>query len=100
MTGLFSVLFGAIFAYIYYSTLNPEVTNIMYEMEIAKMEAKGAPPEQIDAAKGMMGFMFTPAMATLMQSVVGFLATVVLSLIIAIFYKRRTTELQSVPPTL
>jgi hypothetical protein len=100
LTGLFSALFGAIFAYIYFSFLNPEVTNFMYEMEIAKLEARGAPPEQIDAAEGMMRFMFSPAMATLIQGIVGFIATVVLSLIIAIFYKRRAAEIQGVPPAL
>jgi hypothetical protein len=100
LTGLFGALFGAIFTYIYFAFLNPEVTNIMYELEVSKMEARGTPPEQIDAAEGMMRFMFSPGMATLVQAIFGFVVIVVLSLIIAIFYKRRPATLQAEPPPL
>jgi hypothetical protein len=100
LTGLFSALFGAIFTYIYFAFLNPGVTNIMYEVELAKMEARGTPPEQIDAAEGMMRFMFSPGMATLVQTIVGIVVIVILSLIIAIFYKNRPAALQTEPPPL
>jgi hypothetical protein len=100
LTGLFSTLLGAIFAYIYLAFLNPEMPNVMYEMQIAKMEEKGTPPEQIEAAEGMMRTMLSPGVMTLFQSIVGFLWTVILSLIIAIFYKSRPATLQSEPPQL
>jgi hypothetical protein len=100
MTGLFSALFGAIFAYIYLAFLNPEMANVVHEMQVAKMEQKGLPPEQIEAAERMMRSMLSPGMMTLFQTIAGFLWTVGLSLIIAIFYKRRSATLQSEPPPL
>jgi hypothetical protein len=98
LTGLFSALFGAVFAYIYMAFLNPELGNIIYETQVAKMEAQGMPQEQIDAAERMMRMMMSPGMMTLFQTIAGFLWAVVLSLILAIFFRQRPASLQ--PPAL
>lgn len=100
LTGLFGALFGAIFAYIYLAFLNPELSDVMYDMQIAKMEDQGLPPEQIDGAKRIMRTMLSPGMMTLFQTFGGFLWTVGLSLIVAIFYKRRPVSLESEPSQL
>jgi hypothetical protein len=102
MTGLFSALFGAVFAYVYFAVLNPDMADVVYQMQVSKMEAKGMPSDRIDAAEQIMRKMLSPIMMTTFQTFFGFLWTVVLSLIIAIFYKRRPVggENLATPPTL
>lgn len=89
LTGLFAALFSAVFAYLYFGFINPGMTEVLYQAEVAKLEDKGLSPEQIDRAEQFMRKMLSPAIVTVFQSIGGFLITVVLSLIIAIFYKNR-----------
>lgn len=102
VTVLFSALFGAVFAYIYFAVLNPDMSDVIYETQVAKMEEKGMPADQIDQAEPIMRKMLSPVMMTVFQSVMGFISGVVLSLIVAIFYKRRSTEsgMPGSPPVL
>jgi hypothetical protein len=102
MTVLFSVLFGAVFAYIYFAVLNPEMSSVIYDTQIAKMEEQGVPASQIDQSEAIMRKMLSPVMMTVFQGVMGFISGVVLSLIVAIFYKRRSLEsgFSSPPPVL
>ena len=89
LTGLLAALFSAVFAYLYFAFINPGMTEVLYQAELAKLEAKGLSPEQIDRAEQFMRKMLSPGIVTVFQSIGGFLITVVLSLIIAIFYKNR-----------
>lgn len=66
---------------------------MIYETQVAQMQEKGMPADQIDRAEPIMRKMLAPVMMTVFQTVMGFISGVVLSLIIAIFYKRRSTEL-------
>lgn len=90
LTAVFATLLGAVFAYLYFAVINPSMTEVLYQTEVAKMEDKGLPPEQIDRAEQFMRKMLSPGIMTVFQSIGGFLVAVVLSLIVAIFYKNRT----------
>ena len=103
MTGLFSALIGVVFAYVYFVYLNPNMPEVIYQTQVAKMEAKGMSADQIERAEPMMRKMMSPVMMTAFQSIGGFVWTVLLSLIIAIFFRRRASgsELNpELPPAL
>jgi hypothetical protein len=89
LTGLVGALVGGIFAYLYFAFLNPHMGDVIYQVQVAKMEAKGMPTEQIEKAEPMMRKFMTPAMMTVFQSFFGFIWTVLLSLIVAIFFRKR-----------
>lgn len=89
LTAVVASLLGAVFAYLYFGLINPTMTDVLYQAEVAKMEDKGLSPEQIDRAEQFMRKMLSPGFMAVFQSIGGFLVTVVLSLILAIFYKKR-----------
>jgi hypothetical protein len=89
LTAVFASLLGAVFAYLYFAVINPTMTDVLYQAEVAKMEDKGVSPEQIDQAERFMRKMMSPGIMTIFQSIGGFLITVVISLIMAIFFKTR-----------
>ena len=61
LTALFATLFSAIFAYLYFGVINPGMTDLLFQAEVAKMEDKGVSPEQIDQAERFMRKMMSPA---------------------------------------
>jgi hypothetical protein len=102
LTGLFGALLGAVFAYIYFAFINPNMTEVIYQMQVAKMEEKGMSAEQIGNAESMMRKMMSPIMMTVFQTLMGIVWGVILSLIIAIFFRRRDIEVvgAETPPPL
>jgi hypothetical protein len=91
MTGLFASLIGIVFAYVYFAYINPQMSEVIYQVQAAKMEAKGMSADQIERAEPMMRKMMSPLMMTVFQTVVGFIWSVLLSLILAIFVRSRPT---------
>ncbi len=85
---LFSGLFSAVFVLIYGLVLNPEYHDLIYRMQLAKMEEKGVPPDQMDAAEPMMRLFSGPVFMALMAVIMSPIFGTLLSLIIAIFVKR------------
>ncbi|HTO04568.1 MAG TPA: DUF4199 domain-containing protein [Opitutus sp.] len=86
------------FAYVYFGFINPGMTELLFQAEVAKLENQGMSPEQIDRAEQFMREMVSPGVMTIFQSIGGFLITVVLSLIVAIFYKNRALAPSSGDP--
>lgn len=91
LTGLCGAVVGAVFAYIYFAIINPNISEVIYQMQVGKMTAKGMSGDQIEKAEPMMRKMMSPAIMTVFQSVMGFVWSVILSLIIAIFFKNRNS---------
>ena len=89
MTGLFASLFGMLTAYAYFAFVNPHMTDVIFQMQAAKMEAAGMSAARIESAEPMMRKMMSPLVLTLVQGFMGFCISVVLSLIIAIFFRER-----------
>jgi hypothetical protein len=89
LTALFGALFSAVFAYIYFAFLNPGMADVLYDMQVAKMEEQGSSTQQIESAEKMMRVMLSPAAMSIFQTISGFLMTTVIALVVAIFFKKR-----------
>ncbi|PTX97939.1 DUF4199 domain-containing protein [Opitutus sp. ER46] len=103
MTGLWAALFSAIVAFVYFVIVNPNFSETLHELQIASLVDKGMSQSQIDAAAPMMRKMSAPIPMTIMQTVFGFIWSVILALIIAIFFRKplRTAEVAvDAPPPL
>ncbi len=90
LTGLVASLLGVVTAYLYFAVINPGFGDMVLQAEMAKLEAKGIPSSAIAQAEGMIKFMTRPGVMLTMQAIVGFISAVVLSLILAIFFRHRT----------
>lgn len=99
LTSLFAALFGAVFAYIYFAMINPNMSDVVYQTQVAAMEAKGMTADRIEKAESFMRKMVSPPIMTVFQTMFGFVANVILSAIVAIFFRRRASE-ATLPPTL
>lgn len=89
LTGLFSTVFSTIVAYAYFSFINPGFSDLVFQAEVAKMEAAGAAQEQIDAASGIMRKMMSPGVMTVMQLFGGIVTSLLIALIVAIFFRKQ-----------
>ena len=89
LTALFGALFSAVFAYIYFAFLNPGMADVLYDMQMAKLEEQGSSSQQIEGAEKMMRMMLSPAVMSIFQTISGFLMTTVVALVVAIFFKNR-----------
>ncbi len=98
LTGLFSAFFGAIFAYCYFAFINPAMCDVILQVQLDAMEAKGMPAAQMERAEPMMRKWMSPPMMTVMQAATGFMMSTVLAAIVAIFFKRRDAVAVGVPP--
>ena len=99
LTGLFAGLFSAVFTYVYFAIINPGMSELILQSQIAAMEAKGMPAANIERAEPMMRKWMSPPVITVMQLFFGFLWNVIISLVIAIFLRRRPTAAE-LPPSL
>lgn len=102
MTGLFASLFGMVTAYAYFAFVNPHMTDVIFQVQAAKMEATGMSAAQIESAEPIMRKMMSPVALTIVQGFIGFLFSLLLSLIIAIFFRERPANSGSLsePPPL
>ncbi|MBL9200679.1 MAG: DUF4199 domain-containing protein [Opitutaceae bacterium] len=92
LTGLVASVLGIATGYLYFAVIHPGFGDLVLQVELAKLEGKGVPASAIAQAEGMIKFMTRPGMMIAMQAIVGFFWTVVLSLIIAIFFRRRAAD--------
>lgn len=92
-TGVLIALFGALFSliltYIYFGLINTNMSEIIYQTQVAKMEAKGMSSDQLEKAEPMMRMMMSPVMVSVMGAVMGFVFNFIFSLIVAIFVRQR-----------
>lgn len=103
MTSLWAALLGGIAGYVYLAIINPQFSELAYQMQVAKMEKANIPSAQIEASAGMMRKFFAPGVMTGMQVFWGFISGVIISLIIAIFFRNRNlpdAPAETTPPTL
>ena len=98
LTGLFGALFGAIFGYVYVAYINPQLCDVVYQMQVDKMEATGLSTTQIERAEPMLRKWISPAVFTVSQAVSGLIMGVLLSLIVAIFFRKPVGPAVPTPP--
>ncbi len=87
LTALFATIFGAIVTYVYFAFINPHMTEVIFAAQQAKMEARGLSATQIANAEPMMRKMISPGISTCFQAIFGFIFSVIICLIVAIFFK-------------
>ncbi len=92
LTALVGVLLGGIFNYLYFSIINPRAVDTLLQSQLYAMEAKGMSAAQMDQAEPMMRRWMTPGLITLAQAFTGFISLIVLTLLVAIFYRQRPAE--------
>ncbi len=97
LSGLVGALFGAVFAYLYFGVINPGLSDLMVQAQIAGMEQAGVPAGQIEKTEPMMRKWMSPPAMTVFQAIFGFIWSTVLSLIIAIFYRKRPAVQDAMP---
>jgi uncharacterized membrane protein len=75
--GLTAGIIGAIFNYVFYTFLAPDLVTGILDMQMAQMEEQGMDDEQMEAAESMMGMFMSP----IYFMVSGFLSSVVIAVI-------------------
>ena len=65
------------------------MADVLYDMQMAKLEEQGSSSQQIEGAEKMMRMMLSPAVMSIFQTISGFLMTTVVALVVAIFFKNR-----------
>jgi hypothetical protein len=99
LTALWGALFGALFAYVYFGFINPGFSEVMLQGQLAKLEASGKlSAAQIANAEPLMRRFASPPVLVAFQAVFGFIWTLILSLIVAIFFRERRVAAGVPPP--
>ncbi len=93
LTGLFGVVIGSIFGYVYYKLINPNLSETLLQMQLAAMADKGVPAKAISEMEPMMRRWMMPEIMALMQALSGLIGTTALSALIALFFRQRTPTL-------
>jgi hypothetical protein len=97
LTGLFGVIFGTVFSYIYYKLINPGLNETLVQMQLAAMADKGMPAKTISEVEPMMRRWMMPEMMALMQGLTGLMASTVLSALIALFFRAQPKHATAAP---
>ena len=92
MIALFAAVFNLVFSYVYFTVVNPDFSDIVYQGQVAAMQAKGMSAAQIEGAESMMRKMISPVMMTVFGTIFGFVWTVLVSLVTAAFLKRQPAD--------
>ena len=92
---LWACLFGIITNYLYFHLINPGVTDIMVQMQMDKIEAKGVTGARLEQAEKMTRMFMQPAIFALVGFLGGLFWGTLISLVTSAFLRRKASE---VPP--
>lgn len=95
LTAVCAAVLGAIVSYIYFALVNPQFSDVLYQMQVTKLEEKGLGAAQIEQAEKVMRMFMSPIVLTISSLIQAIIGGVILSLIIAIFFRK---PLATVPP--
>lgn len=90
--GLFGVLLGGIFNFIFFSFINPDFSEAAIGWTTNLMENSGAPGDQIDKQVAKMEAYSTPIKGTTNGLIGGFVFSLIIALICAAFLKKAPVE--------
>lgn len=97
MITLFAALIGIVTNMLYSQLINPGMTDLIVQAQIAKWEAMNMPAARMEQAEGMMRKMMSPPIQACFGFVFGMIFGTIISLITAAFLKRPAAgELQPV----
>jgi hypothetical protein len=81
-------LLAAIFNYAYIAFINPGFSEMIIQDRLDKMQANGVDGDRLEKTEQFLRFMMSPGMYAVQTLIGGFIFGVVLSLIIAAFFRR------------
>jgi hypothetical protein len=96
MTTLIAALIGIATTWLYVSVINPAMTDIAMQAQVAQWEAAGMSASRIEQAEAMMRKMMHPAIQACFGFVFGMIFGTIISLVTAAFLKRSESELPPV----
>ncbi len=97
MVSVVSSVLGALFAFLYWAVINPGISDIVVQSQVAKFEANGLTGDKLDNAEAMVRKMASPLPQAITALIFGLLFGLVISLIVAAILKKPEPES---PPTL
>jgi len=100
VVSLFATIFSVAFQFVYQSFINPGFADVAIQAQIAAMQAKGVPSENIEKAETFMRMMTKPAVQAITGLIFGIVINVIISLIIAAFMRRKAVVDPTTPPPL
>ncbi len=98
LTSFWGALFGNVFNILYVTAINPGITDVAHDMQVAAWEEAGMTADQIAGAEKMMEMFTNPAIQFVMGLIMAFIFSFIFSLIIAIFVRRSAEESFEAPP--
>lgn len=100
LTGLFASLFGLVSAYVYFFVINPDFSEVSYQVQVRAMEASGKTPDYVAKAEPALRMFSKPAVLVVFQGIFGFVISVIVALLVAIFFRKRDQPADDAPPSL
>jgi len=98
LTALFAAVFGAVFTYIYFAIINPNMSEILVQTQLTAMQAKNVPQARIDAAEPVMRKMMSPVGVTCIGLLQAFIIGFIEALLVAIAFRKRPVVEGTPPP--
>ncbi|MDX2186245.1 MAG: DUF4199 domain-containing protein [Opitutaceae bacterium] len=95
---LFSSIFGVFTNLLYTMVVNPGFQDLILQGQIAQMQKQGMPQDQINASTEMMRRFNHPAISSAMNFIAGLVIGTIISLIVAIFLKRKAGQEEQLNP--
>lgn len=92
MVSVFAGLFGMVTGYLYMQVINPGMTDLILQHQVAQWEAAGMSADLIDQMQATTQKMMTPAVMTVMTFVGAVFTGTIISLIAAAFLKRSASD--------
>lgn len=97
LTALWGSLLSLVTSYAYFGILNPGFGDTVLQAQVAEMESRGMSAAQIEKIEPMIKLWLSPAALTVTQGFMGFVFSVLLALVVAIFFRHRR-ESAAPPP--
>lgn len=89
LIGLFGTLFAMVFNYLYFFHINPSFSEIVFQSEMAKLEAQNIPASAMENAEPIIKMMTSSTMMVITGGIFGAIGNTVIALIVAAFCKNR-----------
>jgi hypothetical protein len=89
---LFGSLFGIVTTWLYGAVINPNLSDVMVQFQLNKLQAKGISGDQLDRAEHMMRLFSGPGVMAGFNCIGTLVVGTVIVLIVAAFCRREATE--------
>ena len=89
LIGLFGSLIAVVFNYAYFFHINPGFSELVFQTELAKLEAKGVAQDVIDGAEPMLKMMTSSTAMIITGGIFGAIGNGLIALMVAAFCKNR-----------